>query len=447
MSEPLFQGKPVREWTRFQYDKYRRPGAKPNIVLLFTDEQRYDTVRALGYRWMKTPALDRLCAEGTAYVNAHSPNPVCIPARHNLLIGLPARYHGMHDNISRVIPRSIPRLPQILAEAGYYTGAIGKMHFQPARTAHGFHTMQLMEEIPPCWYEDDYLAYLRANGYARLRNIHGVRNLLYWQPQRSLVPEKHHGTTWVGDRSVEFIRANAWRPFFLWAGWIAPHPPQDVPGRWAELYRGADIPEPYAPCEHPHRILAGCGQDDPSEAKTRRLRELYYGAISHVDHNVGQILDTLDECGLAGNTLVIFASDHGDMLGDLGGWNKSMPNDPACRVPLLMRMPGRVRAGERISAFADLNDILPTILDAARVPYPADAGLELPGESLLAAPGAGHKDRSVQYAELQSGYKRWVMLRDERWKFVHWYEGREQLFDMVADPQERTDLMLRPLST
>lgn len=452
MSEiPTYGGKRILDYTRsFTRDRYarRHEDPRPNIVLLFTDEQRADTIGALGAEWMQTPNLDRLAAEGTAFVNAHTPNPVCVPARHNVVTGLPARYHGMADNQSAVIHRSIPRLPQLLADAGYHCGEVGKMHFQPPRTHHGFHRMQLMEEIPVSPADDEYLQYLRANGLENIRNTHGVRNLLYWQPQRSLVPEEHHGTSWVGDRSAEFIRDNAWRPFFLWAGWIAPHPPLNCPDRWAELYTGADLPEPTPPRENPNARLAhAMGQlDDPSPQKVRRLRELYYGAVSHVDHNVGKILQALEETHQAENTLVIFTSDHGEMLGDLGSWSKSQPTDASCRIPMICRYPGHFDPGDRRHEFADLNDLLPTILHAAGVDYPEDADIELPGESLLLPPGGEHKDRSVQYVENCAGRKRFVMLRDERYKFVHWYDGREEFFDLREDPDELVDLLAGTLS-
>jgi arylsulfatase A-like enzyme len=437
-------GKTIWDYTGpSQTDKYKRPAGMPNIVLMTSDQQRHDTIGALGFHWMQTPGLDRLCREGTVFVNAYSSDPVCIPARHNVLTGLTARHHGMPDLRSHVVHRSIPRMPQILADAGYYCASIGKMHFVPARTPHGFHERQIMGEIPlhPC--QDEYLQYLRANGYGHIRNVHGIRNLLYDQPQRSLVPEEHHGTTWVGDRSVEFIKENAWRPFFLWAGWIAPHPPFNAPERWAEMYKGADIPEPAPRRQNPppgeaEAIEAG---DYYDPAKTRRVRELYCGAVSHVDHNVAKILDTLDECGLAENTIIIYTTDHGECLGDWGRWSKMSSLDASCRIPLIVRMPGRAEAGVQRTDFADHNDILPTVLDAAGVDYPADSEYELPGGSLLTPAAESGKDRSVQYSEYGSEGKRWVMWRDVRYKYVHWYQGFDELYDMQEDPQELVNLL------
>ncbi|MFH1706848.1 MAG: sulfatase-like hydrolase/transferase [Planctomycetota bacterium] len=192
--------------------------AQPNILLLLTDQQRHDTVACVhnGATDLRTPGFDRLCAEGVRFDRAYTPNPVCIPARYNLLTGLPARYHGHADNNSTPLPDGIPCLPQILSNAGYLTHAVGKMHFRPMREHHGFHRMELMEETSPHRADDDYLRFLQANN-CRVMHQHGVRHLLYHQPQRSLVPEELHGSRWVADRAIEFLRSGTGggRPFLL----------------------------------------------------------------------------------------------------------------------------------------------------------------------------------------------------------------------------------------
>jgi arylsulfatase A-like enzyme len=216
-----------------------------------------------------------------------------------------------------------------------------------------------------------------------------------------------------------------------------------VPVRWAELAKGAPLPPPVPRRDDPPpALLAHIGEyDDPRPEKVARTRELYHAAVWQVDHQVGRVLAELDALGLAENTLVIAASDHGDSLGDLGAWSKSVPYEGACHIPLIVRFPRRLAPGVR-EDFADLNDLLPTCLDAAGVAAPTGA----PGESLLLAAGAGRKDRSVQYVENQSRWRRWVMARDARWKVVHWYDGREELFDLEADPGERIDLVARGLT-
>ena len=192
---------------------------KPNILLLMTDQQRFDTICAAGHEFMHTPNLDRLVKEGTTFRYAYSPNPICMPARHNLITGLPARYHGFPDNAHGAITRwELPKLPQILADHGYDTRAIGKMHFRPKRRHNGFNKIELMTELPSTREEDEYAMYLKEVGLGHIQNIHGVRNLLYMLPQRAPIPEEHHGTKWVADRSIEFIKNNKGRqPFFLFS--------------------------------------------------------------------------------------------------------------------------------------------------------------------------------------------------------------------------------------
>jgi arylsulfatase A-like enzyme len=416
---------------------------RTNILILMTDQQRYDTINAAGHSHMQTPNLDRLVQEGCLFTNAYSPIPICIPARHNLITGLPPRYHGFADNdFEQVTPSALPTLPRILSDAGYETRAIGKMHFRPVRRHNGFDKMELMEEVPEFREEDEYAMYLKQVGLGHIQNIHGVRNLLYMVPQQSLIPEEYHGTTWVADRSIEFIRVNRGRrPFLLWSSWIAPHPPFDLPDTWADLYRNADLPAPYV-SRTPLSALAEENKmlgNLPGPAYVRRMRELYYAAISQVDWNLGRILAALNDIGELDNTLIIFVSDHGELLADYGLYQKWLPYDSCARIPLIVRYPTRVEPGSIRRQFVDLNDIMPTILDVVGLDYPGE--IDLPGESLVS--GNPAKDRSCQYTEYSRGNRRWISLRSHTHKYNYYYGGgREELFDLVADPPETTNLLV-----
>ena len=416
---------------------------RPNILLITCDQLRSDFVGCCGGSFMKTPNIDRLAEEGCVFENAYSPNPVCIPARHNLLTGLTARHHGFDDNYfgaeAKACPYYLPTFPQVLNDGGYETIAIGKMHFQPERRAAGFDYFLNMDELPRIREEDDYAMYLKEKGYGHLQSVHGVRTCLYMQPQRSLVPPEHHGSAWVADRAIEYLDATKGRtPFLLWAGFIHPHPPFDIPEGWEDLYKGK-IPAP-AKSKTPLSALAeenkqlGCAFDD--EVKTR-IRELYASAVSFADYQIGRILDTLDRLKLTENTLVVFTSDHGEMLGDLDTYQKFQPYDASAKIPMVVRYPGHVKPGERRSYFVDLNDLLPTFLDEAGLEYPAD--YDLPGESIFV--GDGRKNRKYQYTEHQRNNKRWCCLRDERYKYVYYYGDDEQLFDLKEDPAEAVNLL------
>jgi arylsulfatase A-like enzyme len=427
--------------------------SRPNILLLMTDQQRCDSIACTnpGQTDLRTPNFDRLCAEGLRFDRAYTPNPICVPARYCMLTGLSSRYHR-HTNIDgRPLPLGIPCLPQILSNAGYHTHAIGKMHFQPKREHHGFHRMELMEETPDFIDEDDYLRYLRSVG-CKVVQQHGVRHLLYHQPQRSLVPEEHHGSRWVADRSIEFLKRNANenRPFFLKASWIAPHPPHNVPARLANMYVGARLPERIARVDpraenvdllpNARRFgTLGDGMLENDPPRYRRHKEHYYAAVSFVDEQIGRILATLDELGLAKNTLVLATSDHGEMLGDLDLFQKGSPYQNSTHIPFILRWPGVIKAGVDREHFVDLNDVLPTFLDAARAKY--SGPFELPGSSLLDL--SKGRNRDEQYIECDSGPVRWCALRTKQFMFVYsYYGGWEALFDLEADPKEQHNLLV-----
>ena len=417
---------------------------QPNILFITTDQQRYDTIHAAGYEFIQTPNIDRLAHEGCLYPNAYSPNPVCIPARHNMLTGLPARFHGFDDNYfveTRNIPHHLPTFPQILSDGGYNAVAIGKMHFQPYRRHNGFHRLHLMDEIPVFREEDDYAMYLKEVGYGHLQSVHGVRHLLYMLPQQSMVPIHHHGSSWVADKTIEAIEENGGnRPFVIWSGFIHPHPPFDVPAEWADLYKDQDIPEPFKTVT-PLSAIAEENKhiaDYPSPEYLRRARELYYASISFVDYNIGRIIKKLEETGELDNTLIIFTSDHGEALGDYETYQKFLPYDCSARIPFIMRYPERIKPGTVDERFVDLNDLLPTMLDAAGLTYPSD--IKLPGESLFIQDGK--KDRSMQYIEHCKGNRRWVSLRHHEYKYNYYYGGGyEELFNLKEDPQETTNLL------
>lgn len=416
---------------------------KPNILLITCDQLRSDYVGCYGADFMETPNIDTLAQEGCLYENAYSPNPVCIPARHNILTGLTARHHGFDDNYfgpeAKSMPWYLPTFPQILSDSGYETIAIGKMHFKPERRMNGFDYFLNMNELPPTRESDQYAMYLKEQGYGNLGALHGVRTCLYMQPQRSLVPAEHHGSTWVADRVIDYLDETRGRmPFLMWAGFIHPHPPLDVPDEYADMYKGK-IPNPARSvtplCElAKENIPLACQYN---EDVLTRTRELYAASVSFADYNIGRIIAKLRELDLYDNTLILFTSDHGEMLGDLGTYQKFLPYDASSKIPFIIRFPEKVAPGTTDKRFVDLNDILPTFLDAGRTAYPAD--YDLPGESVFVKNGV--KNRRLQYAEHQKDSRRWCMIRDERYKYVYHYGDHEQLFDMAGDPQETTNLL------
>ena len=420
-----------------------------NILLLFVDQMRYDAMGCAGHPVIRTPALDRLAREGVHFTHAVTPVPVCIAARHSLLTGHRCATHGRFANN---VPNPEPNLytmPQLLGSAGYVTRAIGKMHFKPSRRHYGFHQMELMEEIPTHREDDEYLMYLNRVGYGHIRQVHGVRNLLYHQPQVSAIPEAHHGSTWVADRTIEFLSANRRRPFFCCSSWIAPHLPWNAPEPFASMY-----PIDKIECPHnweqprdtlPHFMRSAKFTSDTEFASIehlKRIRALYYGNISLIDKGVGRILRGLDALGLADNTLVVFTSDHGELMGDHGAFQKSKPYEASMRVPSLMRLAGRIEAGRVSDERVSLLDLMPTFLDLADIDYPGEP--ELPGASLLGRPGGGLAEpRQELVVEHGGGKARWLSLLRGPWKYNYYLQGGyEELFHLADDPLEMSNLLL-----
>ncbi len=425
-------------------DKIRNSD-QPNILMLTVDQMRFDCLNsalAEENRFMITPNLDRLAHEGTTYINCYSMNPVCIPARHNVLTGLTAKHHGFDDNyfdIQKNIPYDLPTIGQILSDEGYDTIAIGKLHFQPALRHNGFNRLLDMDEIPR-WREDDaYAMFLKKNGLGNIQSMHGVRHLLYMQPQRSLVPEEFHANKWVADETISYLNENRGRrPFFVWSNWISPHPPFNTIDRLADLYKGKEL----FPSYDSETSISTLAQENinisnyPNKEVLQRSKELYCSQITHVDENIGRILDKLEAIGQLDNTVIIFMSDHGEMFGSNGTYQKFLPYDASSKVPFIIRYPKLFKKNYIEHDLVTLNDIMPTFVELAGTTYPAN--IDLPGISLINS----QKKHEEIYIEHSKGNRRWISLRDKSFKYNYYFGGgREELFDMENDPLERINLL------
>ena len=200
--------------------------SKPNLLLIMCDQLRADVLGCYGNDYVKTPNIDRLAEKGVTFNRAYSTTPVCIPARHATISGKNPFQLGMLENTHQreEIPHPLARQ---VRDAGYYTCAVGKMHFVPAREHFGFDRMYLSEEIPGHIQDDDYLQFLQRQGYGDVIEPHGKRSETYYVPQVSELPESLHTTAWTGNKTCEVIRKNRNRPFFLFSSFIKPHPPFD----------------------------------------------------------------------------------------------------------------------------------------------------------------------------------------------------------------------------
>jgi arylsulfatase A-like enzyme len=233
-------------------------------------------------------------------------------------------------------------------------------------------------------------------------------------------------------------------------GWIKPHPPWNIPDEWAGHYDDVELPEPIPPSRGAPYYAESSpwfGDEMPSERKLA-MRRAYYTCVSMIDHAVGRILDYLGRNGLLDNTFILYTSDHGEMLQDKGLYQKMAPYESSAHIPFVVRYPPAFAPGSEEERFVDLMDILPTFLDVASIDLtakPSRAGQRMPGSSLLRLgdrASESTRDRSLQRSAYGIEGGRWVMLRDRRYKYVHFYGGGiEQFYDLQRDPQEEHDLV------
>ena len=415
---------------------------QPNILLIFTDMQRADTIAALGNPVIKTPNLDRLVREGTSFDNCFSPSPVCVPARCCMHYGKYPQSTKVFDNYD-MPPDNGKSIPGILAEASYETGAIGKCHFMPDKHAmRGFKSRLTQEECCSEPESDDYCRFLADNGLD-YDEPQGTRGEMYYIPQISLHDAKSHPTQWIGDRSVDFIRekSNAQAPWMLFSSFIHPHPPFAPPKPWHKLYRSPLMPLPFVP-ENPESTMLWINRyqnrykyRDMGLDKNllRSIKAYYYACISFVDYQIGRMISELEKAGELDNTLIVFSSDHGEYLGDFNCFGKRGMHDASSRVPLIVRYPERFKTNSRCSVPASLVDLMPTFNAAAEINR-KDIAPE--GED-LALIASGKSERKTVFSQFASGDKAVYMAVREDYKYVYSAgDNKEFFFDRKADPAD-----------
>jgi len=393
---------------------------RPNILHVFTDMQRWDTIAALGNPVIRTPNLDRLAAAGVAFTQAFSPSPVCIAARCSMIHGQYPMRTGCYENT--IMPTDgRETFMDALTKSGYRTHGIGKCHFTPDRYAlRGFQSREVQEEggvSADQLSRNPYLRMLREKGYDHVTEAYGVRGEMYYIPQIAQVPAKDHPSQWVGDRSVAFIRrspdcappaevdavsgpARNGQPWYLFASFIHPHPPFTPPTPWHKLYRPSLMPMPTVPEDveslltYVNRAQNRYKYRDQGVDKhlARAIVAYYYACISFVDYQVGRMLDTLENTGQIENTLIVFTSDHGEFLGQNRCYGKRSMHDPAARIPLLASLPGRFEGGVACDQPVSLVDLAPTFLEAAGTSLESHA---LDGEDLHRIASGASKRRYV----------------------------------------------------
>ncbi len=412
---------------------------QPHILLITTDQQRFDTVGTHAPAFMRTPHTDHIAREGITFTRAYGDCPICVPSRMSIMTGKYVSTHGMSGNgaSSEVMPTPVNTLPTCLNDLGYQTAAIGKMHFTPQRARHGFQEMILPE---------DYYRHMAKRGYDVQPMHHGLgQNELY--PGMATVPEALTLTSWTAEQCVEYIRErrDPTRPFFLWCSFSKPHPPIDPPEPYYSMYRTCDIPAPVFgdwsegdSVPYAFRAMRERQSFDlvPPEI-IREARSAYYGVITQIDYNMGRVFSALQDMGIFNETLIVYTSDHGEYLGDHHAGAKGFFHEPSAHVPFFLRMPqswDNRQHGTQQHHLVTLADILPTVVAAAGGTPPPDVD----GIDLVALARGKAEPRS--YLESMNGSTAApgnLAITDGRWKYL-WFPigGSEQLFDLETDPHE-----------
>ncbi len=423
---------------------------KPNILFIMDDQHRGDCIGADGNPHIYTPNLDALARDGALFRSAYSSTPTCKPARAALLTGMNPWNHGLLG-YARLAPEYPVEMPRLLREAGYYTYSIGKLHWRPQRLQRGFHRTVLDESGREYsdGFRSDYRSWFWSVAPTRDPDATGIG----WNSYRAgpyALPEELHPTVWTADVAVNFLREyDRTEPFFLKVSFARPHSPYDPPKRLWDRYEDAELPPAHIG-DWADRYEQRSGGDDTiwhgdlGPEQVRRSRQGYYGAVTHIDEQIGRIVETLDERGMLENTLIIFLSDHGDMTGDHHMWRKSYAYEASARVPMILRWPEGLVSGERGQVLrqpVELRDVLPTFLDAAGVSED-----RCDGRSLLDLVPDEKPDDWRPWIDLEHDIcydqrNHWSTLTDGRWKYIyHAFDGEEQLFDMESDPGEERDL-------
>ncbi|MEX2605765.1 MAG: sulfatase-like hydrolase/transferase [Kiritimatiellia bacterium] len=414
---------------------------KPNILLITTDQQRFDTIQALGNGSIYTPHLNWLVDRGITFTRCYADSPICMPARATIMTGRCGYSTGLVGNSNDTQPMvDHPTLPGLLTAHGYQTRAQGKMHFFPIRANYGFEHM----ELPMDYYRERH-----RNPEGGLPKEHGVGENEV-EPVISTVDEVHSLTYWTVRRSIDFLETrDDTRPFFLWTSFTKPHPPWDPCANYWALYRDMAFP----PCargdwsQSPEDVPPGLMEPTWKLNNMYRLsgqqclaaRRAYCATITQIDYSLGLLFARMREMNLLENTWILFTSDHGDMQGDHHMGAKSVFLEGSAHVPMILCPPQGYKdeqnmAGRCYEHPVTLADILPTLLGRADISPPP--GVD--GMDMLKLFDHPEPDRIL----FGNSADQFFMVVEGAYKYT-WCRagGTEQLFDLQADPREERELI------
>jgi arylsulfatase A-like enzyme len=444
-------------WYNGKKEKFKMD-IKPNILLITSDQMRYDAIGCNGNPLINTPNLDRLANRGINFNSAYSPDPICVPARACITTGLyPHKCTGIKDN-GGAIKKGCPLLGEELNKRGYETYAMGKLHYLPymppgeERTTYGIEHVELTESGRILKKYDpfgklkgleDYIDYLNENNWGGYTKAHGIGNNDVFAAA-SPIPEEHHVDKWVANRALhhmdQHMKNKKDKPFFMWASFPKPHSPYDPPHPYDMMYDPRDLPDPAGDPE----ILKSRGVDlihskheeymwDTLSPQAKKvIKAHYYGLITFQDKQIGRLLDYIDMNDLDEDTIIIYAADHGDMLGDLGLYFKTCFYSGAVRIPFMLSYPKKIDPGITSGKLAGLQDILPTLLSLVGEPLVQETdGIDLSSKN---------SQREYYISQCDDDPHQQYMVADKKYKYIyHQYAGVEELYDIENDPYDLYD--------
>lgn len=434
---------------------------RPNILWICSDQQRYDTIRALGNDRIRTPHIDHLVETGVAFTQSYCQSPVCTPSRASFLTGRYPRTTRCRQN-GQTIPADERLLPRILADAGYTCGLSGKLHLASCsdgkieeRIDDGYSTFHWSHHPQPDWPENAYQQWLMSKGVSWEELYTGKESAYV----RAGMPAEYHQTTWCAEMAIEFIDRQRQNPWLFSVNMFDPHHPFDPPLEYLQRCNPEDMPLPkWRDGELKNKPLAQQrdhvgAHDQPgfmdfatlSDDDKRRITAAYYAMVELIDDQVGRMVAALAASGQLENTIVIFMSDHGEMLGDHGFYLKG-PHfyDEAIHVPLVMSCPGRFEQGLQSDALVELTDLAPTLMQACGLtPEPQMQGRSfhsiLTGET---SPEVHREHVFCEYLNSWTHHRAFAsMLRTDTGKIVaHHGTDPGELYDLATDPDEFVNL-------
>jgi arylsulfatase A-like enzyme len=415
---------------------------KPNIVVMMTDDQRFDYMSCAGHPFLKTPNMDRIAKEGVRFTNMFVTNSLCAPSRATLMTGQYSHSHGVRDNLGAKLNADVPWMPDELRKAGYEVAFVGKSHVP------GFFRDKT-------W--DYYFGFTGQGNY--LKPVIAESG-----PDGKIGPDKPY-EGWMDDvttaKAIEWMKKDRKKPFVLFLFFKAPHRAWQPPARYKELYADAVVKKPALWDDSgqgkPRAFLQAAnmfGQYPDTKDYDNMVRD-YSRCITGADDNVGKVLKALEDMKVLDTTAVMYTSDNGFFLGEWQRFDKRFMHEASIRVPLMIRYPKRIPA-ETLKHEMVLNvDIAPTLLDLAGAAPPK----QMHGASVIPLAEVGEKAvkwrdaflyEYFEFPDASHNVNKHRGVRTTKWKFIHYYDPpfnfneEYELYDLEKDPEERVNLANRP---